>query len=92
LGSQQLSIHIKTLLDDLKFFKDFCPRKSHVMFWGSNFSPENSLDFFVSKISPATGVTQEVGRKKAIQFILYYIRIELFYYIFIPKLCRLSQG
>jgi len=43
LGSQQLSIHIKTLLDDLKIFKDFCPRTSHVMFSGSNFSPEKSL-------------------------------------------------
>jgi len=55
---QQLSIHIKTLLDDLKFFKDYCPRS---LFSGSNFSPEKSLQknlsiFFVSKISPATGV------------------------------------
>jgi len=40
LGSQQLSIHIKTLLDDLKFFKDYCPRN---LFSGSNFSPEISL-------------------------------------------------
>jgi len=40
LGSQQLSIHIKTLLDDLKFFKDYCPRN---LFSGSNFSPEKSL-------------------------------------------------
>jgi len=40
LGSQQLSIHIKTLLDDLNFFKDYCPRN---LFSGSNFSPEKSL-------------------------------------------------
>jgi len=40
LGSQQLSIHIKTLLDDFKIFKDYCPRN---LFSGSNFSPEKSL-------------------------------------------------
>jgi len=40
LGSQQLSIHIKTLLDDLKSSKDYCPRD---LFSGSNFSPEKSL-------------------------------------------------
>jgi len=31
---------MKTLLDDLKFFKDYCPRN---LFSGSNFSPEKSL-------------------------------------------------
>jgi len=44
LGSQLLSIHIKTLrnflLDDLKIFKDYCPRN---LFSASNFSPEKSL-------------------------------------------------
>jgi len=40
LGSQQLSIHMKTLLDDLKFFKDYSPRN---LFSGSNFSPGKSL-------------------------------------------------
>jgi len=40
LGSQQLSIHIKTLLDDLKSSKDYCPRN---LFSGSKSSPEKSL-------------------------------------------------
>jgi len=40
LGSQQLSTHIKTLLDDFKIFNDYCPRN---LFSGSNFSPEKSL-------------------------------------------------
>jgi len=43
LGDSQtleLSIHIKTLLDDLNFFKDYCPRN---LFSGSNFPPEKSL-------------------------------------------------
>ena len=38
--SQQLSIHIKTFLDDLKSSKDYCPRN---LFSGSNSSPEKSL-------------------------------------------------
>jgi len=40
LGSQQLSIHIKTLLDDLKFFQGLLPEKPVL---GRNFSPEKSL-------------------------------------------------
>ena len=40
LGNQQLSIHIKTLLDDLKSSKNYCPRK---LFSGSNSSSEKSL-------------------------------------------------
>jgi len=40
LGSQQLSIHIKTLLDDLKSSKDYCPRN---LSSDSNSSPEKSL-------------------------------------------------
>jgi len=52
-------IHIKTLLDDLKSSKNYCPRK---LFSGSNSSPEKSLQknrsIFVSKIGPATGVKQ----------------------------------
>jgi len=61
LGSQQLSIHIKTLLDDLKSSKDYCPRN---LFSGSNSSPPKNLSrkiarFFVSKISPATGVSHD---------------------------------
>jgi len=40
VGNQQLSIHIKTLLDDLKSSKNYCPRK---LFSGSNSSPEKSL-------------------------------------------------
>jgi len=40
VGNQQLSIHIKRLLDYLKSSKNFCPRK---LFSGSNSSPEKSL-------------------------------------------------
>ena len=40
MGIQQLSIHIKTLLDDLKSSKNYCPRN---LFSGSNSSPEKSL-------------------------------------------------
>jgi len=40
VGSQQLSIHIKTLLDDSKSSKNYYPRK---LFSGSNSSPEKSL-------------------------------------------------
>ena len=40
MGNQQLSIHIKTLLDDLKSSKNYCPRK---LFSGSNSSPGKSL-------------------------------------------------
>ena len=40
MGNQQLSIHIKTLLDYLKSSKNYCPRK---LFSGSNSSPEKSL-------------------------------------------------
>ena len=56
--------------DDLKIFKDYCPRN---LFSGSNFSPEKSLQknlsrkisrFFVSKISPATGVTPQLSDLK----------------------------
>jgi len=58
VGNQQLSIHIKTLLDDFKSSKKYCPRK---LFSGSNSSPKNLsrkiARFLVSKISPATGVT-----------------------------------
>ena len=38
--SVEHSIHIKTLLDDLNFFKDYCPRN---LFSGRNSSPEKSL-------------------------------------------------
>jgi len=40
VGNQHLSIHIKTLLDDLKSSKNYCPRK---LFSGSNSSPAKSL-------------------------------------------------
>jgi len=60
LGSQQLSIHIKTLLDDLKSSKHYCPRN---LFSGSNSSPEKSLQknlsiFCLENLSPATGVNR----------------------------------
>jgi len=64
LGSQQLSIHIKKLLDDLKSSKNYRPRN---LFSGTcsraviplqkNLSRKIAR-FFVSKISPATGVTK----------------------------------
>ena len=64
-GRENVFLQMEQSCTGSKFFKDYCPRTSHVMFSGSNFSPEKSLQkilsrkicrFFVSKISPATGV------------------------------------
>jgi len=60
VGNQQLSIHIKTLLDDLKSSKDYCPRN---LFSGSNSSPEKSLQ----KIRSIFGLeNQSCDRRKPI--------------------------
>ena len=69
-GRENVFLQMEQSCTGSKFFKDYCPRTSHVMFSGSNFSPEKSLQkilsrkicrFFVSKISPATGVTPVAG-------------------------------
>jgi len=65
VGNQQLSIHIKRLLDYLKSSDIFCPRK----FQNSSpekISPEKIAHFLVSKISPATGVIDLIAKNRKI--------------------------